>query len=308
MESDEPLINTGVLSQSPAQFSQLWAIREGITEAVSKEGKAYKYDISIPVHSFKDVVDATREQLKSKGLLRPDAVKEVIGYGHVGDGTWHDRGLGHKSHEQCLAGNLHLNIVAAQYSPEIEAALEPFVYELVGAYRTHQSCRRLVLIPPHSVVQGLRFCGTRYRSHEDTRIALLEERDLDRPHEADKGAVRSQGHYEPRKGLGITHARLAHDSAVHLLWTLNGTSRARYMSHRRASLVQPGPEAVTRWEALPRPSGDADEFCCRHGPCLATLRCAQTPRSFHPLTLDVRSSGAPCLIRAPSEGRMCASC
>lgn len=86
LEADEPLINTGVLSQSPAQFSQLWAIREGITEAVSKEGKAYKYDISIPVASFKDVVDATREQLRSKGLLHDDAVKHVVGYGHVGDG------------------------------------------------------------------------------------------------------------------------------------------------------------------------------------------------------------------------------
>ena len=86
MEADEPLINTGVLSQSPLQFSQLWAIREGITEAVSKEGKAYKYDISIPVASFKTVVDTTREHLKSKGLLHDGAVKHVVGYGHVGDG------------------------------------------------------------------------------------------------------------------------------------------------------------------------------------------------------------------------------
>jgi (R)-2-hydroxyglutarate---pyruvate transhydrogenase len=31
-------------------------------------------------------------------------------------------------------GNLHLNVCAASYSPEIEAALEPFVYELTGAY------------------------------------------------------------------------------------------------------------------------------------------------------------------------------
>ena len=87
LEADEPLINTGVLSQSPAQFSQLWAIREGITEAVSKEGKAYKYDISIPVASFKTVVDTTREQLRSKGLLHEGAVKHVVGYGHVGDGV-----------------------------------------------------------------------------------------------------------------------------------------------------------------------------------------------------------------------------
>ena len=31
-----------------------------------------------------------------------------------------------------LTGNLHLNVAAAAYTPEIESALEPFVYELVG--------------------------------------------------------------------------------------------------------------------------------------------------------------------------------
>jgi (R)-2-hydroxyglutarate---pyruvate transhydrogenase len=86
LEEDQPLINTGVLSQSPAQFSSLWALREGVTEAVSKEGKAYKYDLSVPLSTFKEVVDATRERLRSKGLLGEKAVKHVIGYGHVGDG------------------------------------------------------------------------------------------------------------------------------------------------------------------------------------------------------------------------------
>lgn len=86
MEAEEPLINTGVLSQSPTQFASLWALREGITEAISKEGKAYKYDISIPLASFKDVVDTTREHLREKGLLREGFVRHVVGYGHVGDG------------------------------------------------------------------------------------------------------------------------------------------------------------------------------------------------------------------------------
>lgn len=76
------------MSQNPAQFSSLWALREGVTEAISKEGKAYKYDISVPLSSFKDVVDGTREHLRSKNLLNDEAVKHVIGYGHVGDGTW----------------------------------------------------------------------------------------------------------------------------------------------------------------------------------------------------------------------------
>lgn len=92
LEAEKPLINTGVLAQSPAQFISMWALREGVTEAVSKEGKAYKYDISIPLSSFKDVVDATREHLKSKGLLGDKAVKHVIGYGHVGDGQSPDSG------------------------------------------------------------------------------------------------------------------------------------------------------------------------------------------------------------------------
>ncbi|KAJ7169691.1 FAD-binding domain-containing protein [Mycena filopes] len=117
LEAETPLINTGVLSQNPAQFSSLWALREGVTEAVSKEGKAYKYDISIPLASFEHVVDTTREHLRSKGLLGEHAVKHVLGYGHVGD------------------GNLHLNIVAAAYTQEIQDALEPFVYELVASYR-----------------------------------------------------------------------------------------------------------------------------------------------------------------------------
>lgn len=136
LESDKPLINTGVLSQSPAQFSSIWALREGVTEAVSKEGKAYKYDISVPLSTFKEVVDTTREHLRSKGLMGDKAVKYVIGYGHVGDGGFLvlffiSRACGFYR-LKILIGNLHLNIVADSYTQEIQDALEPFVYELVG--------------------------------------------------------------------------------------------------------------------------------------------------------------------------------
>lgn len=117
LSADQPLINTGVLAQNPAQFTSLWALREGVTEAVSKEGKAYKYDISVPLSTFKEVVDNTRSHLRSLGLLREDAVKHVLGYGHVGD------------------GNLHLNVIANAYTQEIQDALEPFVYEIVASHR-----------------------------------------------------------------------------------------------------------------------------------------------------------------------------
>lgn len=88
MEADTPLINTGVLATSPAQFTSLWAIREGLTEAMSKEGKAYKYDISVPLHKFREVIDTTREHVESLGLLREGGIRHVVGYGHVGDGGW----------------------------------------------------------------------------------------------------------------------------------------------------------------------------------------------------------------------------
>jgi FAD/FMN-containing dehydrogenase len=107
-----PLINTGVLAQSPAQFSSLWALREGITESVSKEGKPYKYDISIPLNKFKEVVDMTRERLSGV-----EGVKKVVGYGHVGD------------------GNLHLNVVTDGYRDEIANKLEPWLYEVVASLR-----------------------------------------------------------------------------------------------------------------------------------------------------------------------------
>lgn len=134
MTADEPLISTGTLSQSPGQFKSLWALREGITECLQKEGKPYKYDISVPIADFEKVVDIIRERIVSKGLYGEHAVTKVVGFGHVGDG-----GGVKKEVEPWLikipTGNLHLNVVAKHgYKPEIEAALEPFLYETVGAW------------------------------------------------------------------------------------------------------------------------------------------------------------------------------
>lgn len=40
----------------------------------------------------------------------------------------------HGSWADQLIGNVHLNVIAEMYSDEIQNALEPFVYELVGTY------------------------------------------------------------------------------------------------------------------------------------------------------------------------------
>lgn len=78
-DGEEALINSGTLSQSSDQFASLWAFREGIAEAAGKSGKVYKYDISVPVSEFVNTTNRVRERVGHK-------VKEVVGYGHVGDG------------------------------------------------------------------------------------------------------------------------------------------------------------------------------------------------------------------------------
>ncbi|NWV21931.1 D2HDH protein, partial [Origma solitaria] len=79
-------------------------LRERITEALTHEGYVYKYDISLPVGKLYDLVTDMRARLGQ-------SAKNVVGYGHLGD------------------GNLHLNITAESYSHSLLDAIEPFVYE-----------------------------------------------------------------------------------------------------------------------------------------------------------------------------------
>lgn len=98
------------------QVASLWKYREFVPEAVSKHGKAYKYDLSVPLPSLYQVVEKVRAHLETQGVLDPNSesglIKVVTGYGHIGD------------------GNLHLNVIASEVSPRVAAALEPYVYEL----------------------------------------------------------------------------------------------------------------------------------------------------------------------------------
>lgn len=117
----------GVLAQDSTQFAGLWTLREGIPEACGKTGSVYKYDVSIPVKDMYSVVEKVRLRLRENGLLTGDGqaegpIKACVGYGHMGD------------------GNIHLNVVAPKYTDEIEAAIEPYVYEVVCEWK-HISCQ-----------------------------------------------------------------------------------------------------------------------------------------------------------------------
>lgn len=102
-------VTDGTIATAQSQAAAIWRVREGITEALSKSGTVYKYDVSLPLFELYDLVDVMRERLRSVGAL-------VSGFGHLGD------------------GNLHLNIHTPGEFRKCEAVsdlIEPFVYEWV---------------------------------------------------------------------------------------------------------------------------------------------------------------------------------
>jgi len=105
-------VTDGVVAQDSAQMAHFWSLREGITSALSMAGTVYKYDVSLPLTEFYNLVEAMRERVGDLAMV-------CTGYGHLGD------------------GNLHLNIVGDAESPsdELRNAIEPFVYEYVGQHK-----------------------------------------------------------------------------------------------------------------------------------------------------------------------------
>lgn len=104
------LVTDGTVGTDHSKIQSLWALRERITEALSHDGYVFKYDISLPVERFYDLVMDLRARL---GLR----AKHVVGYGHLGD------------------GNLHLNVTAEAFSAVLLGALEPYVYTWTAAQR-----------------------------------------------------------------------------------------------------------------------------------------------------------------------------
>ncbi|KAI6092454.1 hypothetical protein F4821DRAFT_135076 [Hypoxylon rubiginosum] len=111
------LVTDGVVAENETQLRSLWSQREGITETIGHWGGVYKYDVSIPIKDMYKLVEDTRKRLEDAGLKGESdkyPVVDVVGYGHMGD------------------SNLHLNIAVRRYDKEVEAALEPFVYEWIA--------------------------------------------------------------------------------------------------------------------------------------------------------------------------------
>ncbi|XP_031224383.1 D-2-hydroxyglutarate dehydrogenase, mitochondrial isoform X4 [Mastomys coucha] len=104
------LVTDGTMATDQRKVQMLWALRERITEALSRDGYVFKYDLSLPVERLYDLVIDLRTRLGPRA-------KHVVGYGHLGD------------------GNLHLNVTAEAFSQELLGALEPYVYAWTAEQR-----------------------------------------------------------------------------------------------------------------------------------------------------------------------------
>lgn len=107
---EEKFIKDGTMATDLSHIQHIWSIRERITEALLHEGYTYKYDISLPLKNYYEIVDIMRKRLGNK-IIR------CCGYGHIGD------------------GNMHLNMTSSIYDPAILYKIEPYVFEWTDKHR-----------------------------------------------------------------------------------------------------------------------------------------------------------------------------
>jgi FAD/FMN-containing dehydrogenase len=81
--ADKELVTDGVIAQSSAQAVELWRLREGITESISRY-TPYKNDISVRISRIEPFM-TEMEAL----FAREYQDFEVIWFGHLGDGNLH---------------------------------------------------------------------------------------------------------------------------------------------------------------------------------------------------------------------------
>ena len=150
----EQLIADAAIAQSASQGQSLWALRELIPEAQSREGKNIKHDISVPISSIARFIDETDALL----LHRFPGIRMVT-FGHVGD------------------GNLHYNVSPPAHMPDDGFfSLQSAIYECV-----HDQVARFAgsISAEHGIGQLKREENARYKSAVEMNLMRVIKKSLD---------------------------------------------------------------------------------------------------------------------------------
>lgn len=97
-------IQDGFMTSETSKVHQIWQLRELIPTAYLNEKYFFKYDISVPLSRFYEIVPVLRERLGN-------SVYDVQGFGHIGD------------------SNLHVHVICDDFNEEVYKLIEPFIYE-----------------------------------------------------------------------------------------------------------------------------------------------------------------------------------
>ncbi|MFC3727291.1 FAD-binding oxidoreductase [Neoaquamicrobium sediminum] len=81
---DAGTVSDAVIAASLAQAESFWRIRESMSDAQRPEGGSIKHDISVPVASIPDFIDAAWQ-----AVLAVEPGARMVCFGHMGDGNLH---------------------------------------------------------------------------------------------------------------------------------------------------------------------------------------------------------------------------
>ncbi|KAL8601676.1 D-2-hydroxyglutarate dehydrogenase, mitochondrial [Nucella lapillus] len=126
----------GTLAADTSKILAIWSLRERLAEGLLHDGYCYKYDVSLPLSSYYQLVEDMRQRLSG-------SAKRVVGYGHVGD------------------GNLHLNVTSSEYSQPVMDLIEPYIYDWVAGQKGSVSAEH-----------GLGFKKKEFIYHSKSRSAV----------------------------------------------------------------------------------------------------------------------------------------
>lgn len=137
----------GVIAESERQEGELWALRESITEAESREGRSVKHDVSVPISAIPVFLQEADAAVTASF---PDVL--INAFGHAGD------------------GNIHYNIVVP---PATDAqALNALVHNIVIKHGGSISAE-------HGIGQYRVSELERFRSQPELELARRMKRALD---------------------------------------------------------------------------------------------------------------------------------